>query len=300
MDRFATLSAFVKVAEMQGFAPASRRMGLSPSAVTRLVAALEDHLGVRLLQRTTRSVTLTDEGERYLLQARRILSELAEADASMQAARAAPSGRLVVSAPLVFGRIHVGPLLSAYLTRYREVQGELLLGDRMVNLIEDGVDVAVRIGELSDSSLRSRRVGETRQIVVASPDYLARQGTPGEPATLSRHRCIHFSGFGSGHEWSFEQAGIRSRISISPSFVTNSADTAIQHAIGGGGLARVLAYQAEQAVRSGALSIVLSAYERPPLPIQLVYPTSRLLSAKVRAFIDAVATEARWSFVALG
>ncbi len=299
MDRFATLSAFVKVADMRGFAPAARRLGLSPSAVTRLVAALEAHLDVRLLQRTTRSVTLTDEGERYLLQARRILAELEEADASMQAARAAPAGRLVVSAPLAFGRFHVGPLFSAYLSRFPAVQGELLLGDRMINLVDESVDIAVRIGHLGDSSLKSRRVGETRRVLVASPDYLARHGEPATPADIAGHRCIHFSGFNSAQEWVFEQEGARLRVGFVPSFATNGAESAVQHAIDGGGLTLVLAYQAAAAVRSGTLRILLPGFEREPSPIQLVYPTSRLLSAKVRAFIDMAASETDWSFVDL-
>ncbi|SFI03626.1 transcriptional regulator, LysR family [Bosea sp. OK403] len=300
MDRFATLAAFVKVAELRGFAPAARRLGLSPSAVTRLVAALEEHLGVRLLQRTTRLVTPTDEGERYLLQARRILAELDEADASLQATRAEPSGRFTVSAPLVFGRLHVGPLFSAYLSRYPAVHGELILSDRMINLIDEGVDAAVRIGHLADSSLRSRRIGETRRVVVASPDYLARSGAPGDPADIRTHRCIHFSGFAPGSDWEFEQNGAKARVTIDASFVTNSADTAIQHAISSGGLTMVLAYQAANAICSGALRIVLAEYERPPLPIQIVYPTSRLLSAKVRAFIDMAVTDTDWSFTTLG
>jgi DNA-binding transcriptional LysR family regulator len=299
MDRFATLSAFVKVAEMRGFAPAARRLGLSPSAVTRLVAALEAHLDVRLMQRTTRSVTLTDEGERYLLQARRILAELDEADASMQAARAAPAGRLVVSAPLAFGRFHVGPLFSAYLSRFPAVQGELLLGDRVINLVDESVDVAVRIGHLADSSLKSRRVGETRRVLVASPGYLARYGEPMTPADIAGHRCIHFAGFNATQEWVFEREGSRSRVGFVPSFVTNAAESAVQHAIDGGGLTLVLAYQAAAAVRSGALRILLPEFEREPSPIQLVYPTARLLSAKVRAFIDMAASETDWSFVTM-
>lgn len=299
MDRFATLAAFAKVAELRGFAPAARKLGLSPSAVTRLVAALEDHLGVRLLQRTTRLVTPTDEGERYLLQARRILSELEEADASLQATKADPSGRLTVSAPLVFGRLHVSPLFSAYLSLYPAVHGELLLTDRMINLIDEGVDAAVRIGHLADSSLRSRRVGETRCVVVASSSYLARMGAPADPADIRTHRCIHFSGFGTGSEWEFERDGKKVRITIDPSFVTNSADSAIQHALSGGGLTMVLAYQAADAIRSGALGIVLADYERPPLPIQIIYPTSRLLSAKVRAFIDMAVEDTDWFFTDL-
>lgn len=298
MDKFASLSAFTKVAELNGFAPAARRLGLSPSAVTRLIAALEAHLNVRLLQRTTRSVTLTSEGERYLLQARRILAELEEADTSMQAARAVPSGRLVVSAPLVFGRFHVGPLFSAYLSRFPDVQGELILGDRMVNLVDEGVDVAVRIGQLGDSNLTVRRVGETRRILVASASYLERHGEPASPKDVTGHRCIHFSGFGMAREWVFERRGVVSRIGISPSFVTNGADSAIQHALDGGGLTMVLAYQAAAAIKAGALRILLPEFERPPAPIQLVYPTSRLLSAKVRAFVDVAAGETNWSFLA--
>jgi len=300
MDRFATLSAFVKVAELRGFAPAARKLGLSPSAVTRLVAGLEEHLGVRLLQRTTRLVTPTDEGERYLLLARRILSELEEADASLQATQAAPSGRLAVSAPLAFGRLHVGPLFSTYLSRFPAVHGELTLSDRMINLVDDGIDAAVRIGHLADSSLRARRIGETRRVVVAAPDYLAEMGVPDDPAGIARHRCIHFSGFRVRGDWEFERAGSRSHVAITPSFVTNSADTAIQHAVRGGGLTMVLAYQAADAIRAGALRIVLAEHELPPLPIQIVYPTQRLLSAKVRAFIDMIVTEADWSFTDLG
>lgn len=299
MDRFAALSAFVKVAELKGFAPAARRIGVSPSALTRLVAALEDHLGARLLRRTTRSVTLTDEGERYLLQARRILADLAEADASLQAVRAVPAGRLVVAAPLAFGRFHVGPLLSAYLSRYPAVQGELRLGDRNVSLIEDGIDVAVRIGELGDSTLRARRVGETRRVLVAAPSYLERQGTPSSPADIAAHRCIHFSGFNAAHEWVFENEGRRLRVGFTPSFVTNGAESAVQHAVAGGGLTLVFAYQAASALAEGRLRILLPDYERPPSPIQLVYPTARLLSAKVRSFIDMAVSDTHWSFTDL-
>jgi DNA-binding transcriptional LysR family regulator len=299
MDRFASLSAFVRVAELKGFAPAARHMGLSPSALTRLVAALEDHLGARLLRRTTRSVTLTDEGERYLLQARRILADLADADASLQAVRAVPAGRLVVAAPLAFGRFHVGPLLSAYLSRYPAVQGELRLGDRNVSLIEDGIDVAVRIGELVDSTLKARRVGETRRVLVAAPGYLERHGTPSSPADIAAHRCIHFSGFNASHEWVFQKQGRRLRVGFTPSFVTNGAESAVQHAVAGGGLTLVFAYQAAPALAQGRLRVLLPDYERPPLPIQLVYPTARLLSAKVRTFIDMTVSDTHWSFTDL-
>src|SRR4051794_27035715 len=192
MDRIDAMAAFVAVADLQGFAPAARKLGLSPSNVTRLIAALEDRLGARLLQRTTRSVTLTDVGARYLERARRILSDVDEAEISAQAERTAPSGRLVVSAPIGFGRLHVSPLMSAYLKRYPEVSGELRLSDRMINLVEDGVDLAVRIGHLADSTLVARGVGDMRRIVVASPEYLARRGEPNKPATVASHETIQF------------------------------------------------------------------------------------------------------------
>src|SRR6266478_4528117 len=232
MDRIDAMQAFVAVADLQGFAPAARKLGMSPSGVTRLIAALEDRLGARLLQRTTRQVALTDVGARYLERVRRILADVEEAEGSAQAERTRPSGWLVVSAPIGFGRRHVSPVMSAYLTRYPEVSGELRLSDRMINLVEDGVDLAIRIGHLADSTLVARHVGEMRQIVVASSGYLK------------------------------------------------------QHAEQGGGLTRVLAYQAADAIRASRLRIVLQKFEQPPLPIHIVYPTSRLLSAKVRTFID--------------
>src|SRR5690348_7109016 len=170
MDRIDAMPALVAVADVGGFAPAARKLGLSAPAVTRLIAALEDRLGARLLQRTTRSVTLTDAGRRYLERARRILADVEEAESAAEGERTRPSGRLVVSAPIGFGRLHVSPLMSAYLTRYRDVAGELRLEDRMISLVEDGVDLAVRIGDLADSSLVARHVGEMRRIVVASPD----------------------------------------------------------------------------------------------------------------------------------
>ena len=173
MDRIDAMQAFVAVADLRGFAPAARKLGLSPSGITRLIAALEERLGARLLQRTTRSLTLTDAGTRYLERVRRILADVEEAERSAEGERTRPSGRLVVSAPLGFGRLHVSPVMSAYLARYPEVTAELRLSDRMINLVEDGVDLAVRIGHLSDSTLVARQVGEMRRIVVAADAYLA-------------------------------------------------------------------------------------------------------------------------------
>jgi DNA-binding transcriptional LysR family regulator len=297
MDRFDGLSAFVAVADLKGFAAAARKLGLSASAVTRVVAALEDRIGLRLLQRTTRSVSLTDAGARYLERARRILADLEEADGSAQAERSTPTGRLVVSAPLAFGRLHVAPLMCAFLQRYPDIVGELQLSDRTVNLVEDGIDLAVRIRHLPDSTLIMRHLGETRRIVIASPDYLERNGEPRNPGELAGHRIIHFAGLGGGaSEWRFSRDGREQRIAIAPHYVTNSADAGVWHAARGGGLAMVLAYQAADELRDGRLKIVLREFEPPPLPIQAVYPAARLLSAKVRAFVDIAAEQANWRF----
>ena len=292
MDRIDAMAAFVAVADLKGFAPAARKLGLSPSNVTRLIAALEDRLGARLLQRTTRSVTLTDVGARYLERARRILSDVEEAEISAQAERTRPSGRLVVSAPIGFGRLHVSPVMSAYLQRYPEVSGELRLSDRMINLVEDGVDLAVRIGHLANSSLVVRSVGDMRRIVVASPDYLKRRGEPNNPAAAVSHDTIQFG----TSDWDFVGDGREVRVPCTPHFITNSADAALLHAEQGGGLTRVLAYQAADAIKAGLLKIVLAKFEPAPLPIHIVYPTSRLLSAKVRTFVDLVIEVSDWKF----
>ncbi|MDB5606756.1 MAG: LysR family transcriptional regulator [Bradyrhizobium sp.] len=300
MDRIDAMQAFVAVADLQGFAPAARKLGLSPSGVTRLIAALEDRLGARLLQRTTRSVTLTDVGARYLERVRRILADVEEADGTAQDERTRPSGRLVVSAPIGFGRLHVSPVLSAYLTRYPEVSGELRLSDRMINLVEDGVDLAIRIGHLADSSLVARHVGEMRRIVVASNDYLRQGGEPKTPDAIASHQTIQFGAMAASPEWHFVEEGREIRVACTPRFTTNSADAAIQYAEQGGGLTRVLAYQAAEAIKGGRLRVVLAQFEPPPLPIHIVYPTSRLLSAKVRAFIDLVTEISSWHFGGTG
>jgi DNA-binding transcriptional LysR family regulator len=296
LDRLEAMAVFVAVADSSGFAPAARRLGLSPSAVTRLVAALEEHLGARLLQRTTRSVTLTDAGSRYLARARRILGDVAEAEGAARAERTVPTGRLVVTAPNVFGRFHVAPLMCDFLEKYPAVTGELTLSDRMVNLVEDGVDLAVRIGALEDSSYVARPVGLVRRVVVAASSYLARHRRPRGLADLARHALIQFTAISPTPEWRFVVQGAVERVALTPRYVTNSADAAVGHAERGGGLAMVLSYQAAEALAAGRLEIVLAEFEPPPLPIQLVYPSTRLLSAKVRAFADLCTKTRRWDF----
>jgi DNA-binding transcriptional LysR family regulator len=299
MDRLEAMGVFVAVADLRGFAPAARRLGLSPSAVTRFVAALEERLGARLLQRTSRSVTLTDAGSQYLERARRILADVAEAEDTALAERSVPSGRFALTAHIVFGRIHVAPAMSSFLGRHPAVVGELTLADRLSNLVEEGIDAAVRIGVLEDSSQVAVRVGATRRVVVASPKYLARHRKPRTPDDVAGHDIVQCTAINPAREWRFTRDSNASRAAFVPRYVTNSVDAAIGHAERGFGLTMVLAYQVVEAVRAGRLHVLLADFEPPPVPIQLVYPSTRLLSAKVRAFLDHIKSTCDWQFIDL-
>ncbi len=299
MDRLEAMQVFVAVADLQGFAAAARRVKRSPSAVTRLVSALEDRLGTRLLQRTTRSVTLTDAGARYLDRARRILADVAEAEGAALAERSVPSGHLVISAPTLFGRLHVAPLVSRYLFKYPTVSAELSFSDRPVQLVDEGIDLAVRIGVLEDASFVARTMGATRRVVVAAPSYLRRRRPPKTPAALTQHQVIHVTALAATRSWRFVNAGIEQRVAFTPRYTTSSVDAGLDHAERGGGLTLALAYQVVDAVRAGRLEVVLADFEPPPLPISLIYPTSRLLSAKVRAFVELARATGDWQFTEL-
>lgn len=297
MDRLEAMQAFITVADLKSFAAAARRLNRSPPTVTRLVASLEDRLGLRLLQRTTRSVTLTDAGQRYLDQARRIVGDVQQAEASARAQRTIPSGRFVVTGPALFGRLHLATLMCRYLLRYPMVRGELLLADRMVNMVDEGVDMALRIGHLTDSTLVARKVGETARVAVASPKYLATREPVRTPEDLSAHALIHFTGLGSQAEWRFEKHGREQLVRFDPRFTTNSGDAAIGHAKLGGGITLALAYQVEREVKDGQLTVVLRDFEPPVLPIQCVYPSARMLAANARAFVE-LASGQKWHFAA--
>ena len=296
VDRLDAMSVFVSVADLRGFAPAARRLKLSPSVVTRTIAALEAHLGTRLLQRTTRSVALTDAGARYLARARRILADVGEAEDVARADRTVPHGRLVVAASNLFGRLHVAPLMSGLLAKYPEVSGELVLSDRNASLVEEEIDVAVRIGALEDSSYGARPVGATRRVVVGAPHYLAGRRKLRGPEDLAQHELIQLTALSPTAEWRFGPSGER-RVAIAPRLVTNGADVAIGHALAGGGLTMALGYQVMDLVRKKKLRVVLPGFEPAPLPIHVVYPTPRLLSAKVRAFVDRIEQTCDWRFV---
>lgn len=289
MDRLAAMAVFAAVCDTNGFAGAARRLGLSPPSVTRTVTALEAHLGVRLLHRTTRSLHLTEAGTRYLEHVRRVLAEADAADEVARGEHERPRGRLVVSAPLIFGRMHVAPLLGRVLATHPDVTAELQLNDRNVNLVEEGVDVAIRIGALDDSTLVARRMGSTRRVVAASPRYLAARGTPATPSDLLAHDTIAFGPAHASRDWVFADAGHAARelrVALRPRLATNSGDAAIDYARGGGGLTRALHYQVAPYVAAGELAIVLEAFEPAPSPIHALYPSARWLPARVRAFLE--------------
>ena len=297
MDRFDAISAFVAVADNKGFAPAARKLGLSTSAITRHVLALEDRLGVRLLNRTTRAVSMTDAGQRFLERSRRILADLDEAEQMAESERGEPMGRLVLSAPHVFGRLHVAPLICEFMTMHQKLRAELMLSDRVINLVEDGVDVAIRIGHLADSSDIARKVGAVRRVLVASPQYLAAAGVPATPAALVHHRLISFTALTSTQAWSFQQGGLAMEIEARPSYVSNSADAVIWHAVQGGGITMALSYQVTDHIRDGRLTPLLTEFEPDHYPVNFIYPSSRLLALKVRALLEHTIATRDWHFL---
>lgn len=296
MDIAEAMSIFVAVCEAGGFAPAARRLGLSPSVVTRRIAGLEGRIGVRLLDRTTRSLRLTEAGGRYLERARHILADIEESERLAQSEALEPRGRLSLTAPIIFGRAHVAPLLTRFLALHPRVEAALHLSDRVTHLIEDGHDLAIRIGNLPDSSLIAKRLGQTRRLVVASPAYLAKAGEPRHPGEVAGHEVIAFTGMLPASEWRFVEEGRELRVRIAPRLATDSGDVAIAHALEGGGLTRALSYQVTGAIAAGTLVEVLAPFAPPPLPIHAVYPSARLVPGKVRAFIALIEESADWRF----
>ncbi|MBI4693286.1 MAG: LysR family transcriptional regulator [Gammaproteobacteria bacterium] len=286
MDRFQEMQVFIAVADTHGFAPAARRLHSSPPAVTRAVAALEGRLGVTLFHRTTRRVRLTDAGVRFLEDCRRILGELGEAEDSARGAHHAPRGRLAVTASVRFGYLYAVPLLLQFLERYPEVALETLFVDRVVNLIEEGLDVAIRIGDLPDSGLTAIRVGRVRRVVCASPAYLQARGIPRVPEDLAHHDIVLFSGLSARPEWTFARAGGELRVPLAPRLTVNMSDAAIAAAVAGRGMTRLLSYMIAPELRSGQLAIVLGGHEPEPLPVHVVYQEGRKAAVRVRVFVD--------------
>jgi DNA-binding transcriptional LysR family regulator len=286
MDRFHLMTVFVAVAEEESFAAASRRLRMSPPAVTRAVALLEQRLGVRLLTRTTRLVRTTDAGARYLEDARRILLEADEADEAAAGINATPRGHLSVTAPVLFGKSHVMSVITAYQAMFKETTVSGLFVDRVVNLVEEGLDVGIRVGQLPDSSLRAIRVGQVRRVVCASPAYLKRHGRPKSPADLAQHVIVAATSISPGSEWVFSRGNEKISVRLSPHIMVNTNDGALEAVKQGFGLTRLMSYQVAGELAAGTLKVLLSEFEEDPLPVQVIHREGRNGSAKVRSFVD--------------
>ncbi|MBN8227891.1 LysR family transcriptional regulator [Corallococcus macrosporus] len=283
MDQLFTLRTFVAVARQGSFTAASRRLHISPSVATRAVAQLEERLGLALLTRTTRSVRLTERGQVYLESCQRLLEDLDEADRRVRGENAEPRGELSVSAPIVFGRLHVLPVVQKLLAAHPSLSVRLHLSDRNQHLVDEGIDAAVRLGELKDSGLIALKVGTVRRVLVASPQYVKRRGTPRSPAELGRHELIAFENLDATNEWRFGEK--EKPVRVQPRLILNSADTAIAAAERGMGIARTLSYQVADAVLAGRLVLLLGTFAPPPVPVSVIYPGRRSASANVGAFV---------------
>jgi DNA-binding transcriptional LysR family regulator len=293
MDRLHAMAVYVAVAETESFAGAARKLGMSPPSVTRAVALLEKRLGVKLLTRTTRFVRTTDAGESYLEHARRVIAEADEADEAVAGVHAEPRGHVSVTAPVLFGRMFVTPCIVEYLERFPDTSVTAVLLDRVVSLLEEGIDVGVRIGELPDSTMRATRVGYVRRVVCASPGYLKAHGTPRAPADLSEHTIIAARAVTATMDWKFNADKKATSVRVRPRLTVTNNEAAIVAAVRGFGVTRLLSYQIAPHLAAGELRVVLQEYETARLPIHVLHSEGRQASAKVRTFVDALVERLR-------
>ncbi len=286
MDRLQAMKTFATVVECGGFTPAARKLDISLSVVSRVVTELETHLGVRLLTRTTRVVRPTATGTAYYENCRRILAEIDDAELAATGTHTAPRGRLSITASMLFGRRFVTPIVVDYLRQFPEVDVDCLFIDRIVNFVDEGIDVGVRIGELPSSSLQAIPVGHVRRVVCAAPEYLARQGVPASPDELGAHTVIQTTGISTQPEWRFRHNNEPMPVRLAPRMATTTNDSAIAAAANGFGLTRVLSYQIADELQAGRLRIVLEDFEPAPLPIHIIHREGRHATHKVRTFVD--------------
>lgn len=299
MDRLHEMEVFIAVADAGGFAKAGTRLRISPPAVTRAVSSLEARLGARLLNRTTRSLSLTEAGSRFLDDARRLVGEIDAAEKSAAGEEGAPRGHITATASVTLGRSLLTPIVSAFLAAHPHVSVSVLLLDRVVNLVEEGIDVSIRIGHLADSSLVAKRVGSVRRILVASPDYLRRRGIPGAPTDLRAHSVIGFSSLMPNRQWRFAGKQGTESVALSPRFEVNDAVAAITAAEAGDGITIALSYMVAERIRAGRLATVLEEFAPGEIPVQLVHPHTRLIAPSVRAFGDFMAPRLRDALAAV-
>lgn len=292
VDKLAAMRAFVAIVDEGSLTAAAAAQGRAPPSMVRILAGLEQHLGVRLLNRTTRRMSLTEEGRVYLDRCRRILADVEEAEQAVAAGSAEPRGEIRATAPILFGQRHVVPAAAGFVSRHPGVRVEMLLLDRVVDLVDEGLDVGVRIGHLPDSSLVAVPVGEVRRVVVASPALL-RRGAPKHPSELAALPCVEHLGAASAGRWSFRDGERELSVRVRGAFACNQAGAVVEACAEGLGFARLLSYQVEPEVRAGALRVVLAGFEPAPVPVQIVYPGARLMSTRLRAFVDELAARLR-------
>lgn len=290
MDRFTQMQVFVAVAETQGFSSGARKIGVSAPVVTRAISHLETHLRVKLFIRTTRHVRLTEAGAAYLAHAKKILDDIQQADETVAGLNGKASGHLTITASALFGEKFVLPIIVDYLNEFPDTKVSALFLDRIVNLAEEGVDVGIRIGNLPDSSLRAARVGSVKRVVVASPNYLQRNGSPNKPDDLRDHTTISASRLNSNVEWKFRD---NSSVRIDPRFNVTTNSAAIEAASLGHGITRVMSYQVSKQVRTGELEVILADYEDIEFPVHVLHREGRYSSAKTRTFVDSIVAHLR-------
>lgn len=293
MDQLGAIKVFVAIADAGSLSAAGRRLGMPLTTVSRHLAALEEHLGVRLITRTTRGLALTEPGRNYLESSHRILAELEAASLRIAGEQGEPQGELAITAPVVFGRLHVLPVATEFLKAFPRVTLRLLLLDRVVDLAEENLDVSVRIGALPDSSLMATRVGTIRQVTCASPAYLAARGVPSAPRELAEHDCISFGALSPADRWVYPGGKAQQRIAVRPRLIVNTAEAAIDAAKAGLGITRVLSYQAARSVADRSLRLILEDFEPEPIPVSLLHREDRLPQAKVQSFIAYAAPRLR-------
>lgn len=293
MDRLYLMTVFVAVAEEEGFAGAARRLGVSAPSVTRSIAALEEHLGVKLFNRTTRFVRLSEAGLRYLEDARLVITAADEADQAAAGINAEPRGHIAVTASVLFGRLHLMSGIVEYMKRYPAMEVSALFVDRVVNLLEEGIDVAIRIGDLPDSSYRAIRVGSVRRVVCASPAYLEQHGRPRSPEDLSTHQIILASGLSSTPEMKFIKAGKSFSVKVRPKLILSDNSSVIEAAVNSLGITSLFSYQISPQILDKSLEVILSPYEVKPRPVHIVHSEGRYASAKIRTFIELMAETLR-------
>lgn len=286
LDRLEAMSTLLAAVENGSLSAASRKLGMPLATVSRKVSELEAHLRARLLNRTSRRLILTEAGHAYVAACKRILADVEEAERAAGGEYVAPRGELTITAPVVFGRLHVLPIVIDFLDAYPDIDIRLMLADRIVQLQEDHIDLAVRIGELPESSLVAQRVGSIGRVVCASPAYLGKRGTPRTPADLGQHDCITFQGAFAPDTWVFGRDRETISVAVRSRLVVNTAEAAIDAAVANSGITRVLSYQAAEPIRTGSLVRVLRAFEPPLVPLSLVYPGGAILPLKLRAFMD--------------